>query len=190
MFDERTRGTDMDISEQILNLLRDNARISVEDISAMTKTSVDEVNAVIKKLEDDGVIMKYAAIINPEKDAVEKSKVRAEIEIQVAPEREHGFDGIGNHGILTAHDTCDAHRAFPVIDHQYIMIQFSFLSIQGGEYITVFGPLYDNLMAADGIEVIGMHGLAILFHDIVGDIYDIIDGSDTHGCKPALHPFR
>ncbi|MBR6081083.1 MAG: Lrp/AsnC family transcriptional regulator [Treponema sp.] len=86
----------MDISEQILNLLRDNARISVEDISAMTKTSVDEVKAVIKKLEDDGVIMKYAAIINPEKDAVEKSKVRAEIEIQVAPEREHGFDGIAD----------------------------------------------------------------------------------------------
>ena len=52
----------MDISEQILNLLRDNARISVEDISAMTKTSVDEVNAVIKKLEDDGVIMKLGKV--------------------------------------------------------------------------------------------------------------------------------
>lgn len=86
----------MDSSEEILNLLRDNARISVEDISAMTKKSVDEVKAIMKKLEDDGVIMKYAAIINPEKDVVEKSKVHAEIEIQVAPEREHGFDGIAD----------------------------------------------------------------------------------------------
>lgn len=40
--------------------------------------------------------MKYAAIINPEKDAAAKEKVRAEIEIQVQPEREHGFDGIAD----------------------------------------------------------------------------------------------
>ena len=58
----------MDSSEEILNLLRDNARISVEDISAMTKKSEAEVKAIIQKLENDGIIMKYAAIINPEKD--------------------------------------------------------------------------------------------------------------------------
>ena len=82
--------------EEILNLLRDNARLSSEDIAAMTKKSVEEVNAIIKKLEDDGVIVKYAAIVNPEKDAAEKNLVRAEIEIQVMPEREHGFDGIAD----------------------------------------------------------------------------------------------
>ncbi len=86
----------MDASEEILNLLRDNARISVEDISAMTKKSVAEVNSIIQQLENDGVIMKYAAIINPEKDTGAKEKVRAEIEIQVTPEREHGFDGIAD----------------------------------------------------------------------------------------------
>ena len=86
----------MDSSEEILNLLRDNARLSVEDISAMTKKSVEEVKSIIQQLENDGVIMKYAAIINPEKDINTKAKVRAEIEIQVAPEREHGFDGIAD----------------------------------------------------------------------------------------------
>ena len=64
----------MDCSEEILNLLRDNARISIEDISAMTKKTPDEVKAIIQKLENDGVIMKYAAIVNPEKDAGEKEK--------------------------------------------------------------------------------------------------------------------
>lgn len=86
----------MNETEEILGLLRDNARISVEDISAMTKKSVQEVNSIIRGLENDGVIMKYAAIVNPEKDAAQKEKVRAEIEIQVAPEREHGFDGIAD----------------------------------------------------------------------------------------------
>ncbi|MGN0729493.1 Lrp/AsnC family transcriptional regulator [Treponema sp.] len=86
----------MDSTEEILNLLRDNARISVEDISAMTKKTVEEVKSIIQQLENDGVIMKYAAIINPEKDSKAKEHVCAEIEIQVAPEREHGFDGIAD----------------------------------------------------------------------------------------------
>lgn len=86
----------MDVSEEILNLLRDNARLSIEDISAMTKKTPDEVKEIIRGLENDGVIMKYAAIINPEKDAGTKKKVRAEIEIQVTPERERGFDGLAD----------------------------------------------------------------------------------------------
>lgn len=86
----------MDDSEEILNLLRDNARLSVEDISAMTKKTPKDVASIIQKLENDGVIMKYAAIVNPEKYTSSKEKVCAEIEIQVMPEREHGFDGIAD----------------------------------------------------------------------------------------------
>ena len=86
----------MDIAEEILDLLRENARLSVEDISAMTRKTEDEVRAVIKKLEDGGVIMKYAAIVNPEKDGESKDRVHAEIEIQVTPERDRGFDAIAD----------------------------------------------------------------------------------------------
>ena len=78
--------------EEILDLLRENARLSVEDIAAMTKKTPDEV----AKLEADGIILKYAAIINPEKNASAKDKVCAEIEIQVTPQREHGFDAIAD----------------------------------------------------------------------------------------------
>ena len=86
----------MDCSEEILNLLRENARISVDDIAAMTKKSKAEVQEIISKFEADGVIMKYVAIVNPEKIAEKKEKVRAEIEIAVTPEREHGFDGLAD----------------------------------------------------------------------------------------------
>lgn len=82
--------------EEILDLLRQNARLSVEDIAAMTKKSVGEVQAIIKKLENDGVILKYAAIVNPEKDKAARDKVVAEIQIQVQPQREHGFDAIAD----------------------------------------------------------------------------------------------
>lgn len=77
--------------EEILELLRQNARLSVKDIASMTKKTEAEVAAIIKKLEDDGIILKYAAIVNPEKSGESKDKVRAEIQLQVTPEREHGF---------------------------------------------------------------------------------------------------
>ena len=82
--------------DEIVQLLQNNARLTAEDISAMTKKSVEEVKDIIKKLEDEGVILKYAAIVNPEKLSENKEKVRAEIEIQVVPEREHGFDALAD----------------------------------------------------------------------------------------------
>ena len=82
--------------EEILELLRQNARLSIKDIASMTKKSETEVQAIIKQLEEDGIILKYAAIVNPEKDKVAKDKVTAEIQIQVQPQREHGFDAIAD----------------------------------------------------------------------------------------------
>ena len=82
--------------EEILNLLRENARLSIEDIAAMTKKTPEEVKAIIAKLEADGIILKYAAIVNPEKDKEAQENVMAEIQIQVQPQREHGFDAIAD----------------------------------------------------------------------------------------------
>ena len=53
-----------------------------------------QVKQIIQKLEDDGIIVKYAAIVNPDKVLATRDRVRAVIEIQVTPEREHGFDAI------------------------------------------------------------------------------------------------
>lgn len=80
--------------QEILDLLQNDARLSPEDIAAMTKKSVEEVAAVIAQLENDGVILKYTAIVNQEKIPSENDTVRAVIEIQVTPEREHGFDSL------------------------------------------------------------------------------------------------
>lgn len=80
--------------QEILDLLQNDARLSPEDIAAMTKKSVQEVAAIIAQLEKDGVILKYTAIVNQEKIPTENDMVRAVIEIQVTPEREHGFDSL------------------------------------------------------------------------------------------------
>jgi DNA-binding Lrp family transcriptional regulator len=80
--------------QEILDLLQNDARLTAEDIAAMTKKPVAEVQAAIAQMEKDGVILKYTAVVNQEKIPAEKDFVRAVIEIQVTPEREHGFDAL------------------------------------------------------------------------------------------------
>ena len=80
--------------QEILDLLQNDARLTAEDIATMTKKPVAEVKDIIAQLEKDGVILKYAAIVNQEKLSRETDHVRAVIEIQVTPEREHGFDAL------------------------------------------------------------------------------------------------
>lgn len=138
----------MDVSEEILNLLRENARISIEDISSMTKKSESEVKDIIKKLEDDGVIMKYCAIVNPQKDLVNKEKVCAEIEIQVAPEREHGFDGIA-----------DRIYRFPQVKSLYLMSGGYDLKviIEGDTLQEVAGFVARKLSTLEGVRSTKTH---------------------------------
>ncbi len=80
--------------QEILDLLQNDARLTAEDIAAMTKKPVAEVAEIIARFEKEGVILKYTAIVNQDKMHESAEVVRAVIEIQVTPEREHGFDAL------------------------------------------------------------------------------------------------
>ncbi len=80
--------------QEILDLLQNDARLTADDIAAMTKKPVAEVKALIAAMEKDGIILKYMTIVNQDKIPSETELVRAIIEIQVTPEREHGFDAL------------------------------------------------------------------------------------------------
>jgi DNA-binding Lrp family transcriptional regulator len=51
---------------------------------------VDEVKAVIRQLEKDGVILGYKALIDWDK--TDREYVDAVIELKIAPQRDRGFD--------------------------------------------------------------------------------------------------
>lgn len=82
--------------QEILDLLQNDARLTADEIAAMTRKPVAEVKEIIAQLEKDGVILKYSAIVNAQKIQNEHETVRAVIEIQVTPEREHGFDALAD----------------------------------------------------------------------------------------------
>lgn len=80
------------LEKQVLNLLKEDARLTADKISAILGESIEEVSACIRKLEKDDIIVKYTAIVN---DALaDTSSVEALIEVRVTPKKGEGFDCI------------------------------------------------------------------------------------------------
>lgn len=76
--------------DELIPLLLRNARTSVEDLAKELNSTPEAITARIEKLEADGVLLGYHAIIDPLK--VPGSPVTAAIEVKITPERGGGFD--------------------------------------------------------------------------------------------------
>ena len=81
-----------DLELSILEILFEDARTTIPQIAVMTGHSEMEVEAVIRSLEAQKIILKYPAMINWDK--VENEMVEALIEVRVTPQRDKGFDAI------------------------------------------------------------------------------------------------
>ncbi len=84
---------DMNTSK-LLDLLRQNARLSNAELAVMLGESEAEVKAQIDALEREGIIMGYSAIINEEK--ADENGVTAIIEIKITPMKDMGFDDLAH----------------------------------------------------------------------------------------------
>ena len=78
------------LKKEVLALLTENARFTLRQLSDITGAEENAVERAVKDLEDSGVIVKYAAIVNNEKLA--EQRVEALIEVKVAPQKLKGFD--------------------------------------------------------------------------------------------------
>lgn len=93
---------------KIVDLLKEDARRSAELLATLLGVEEAEVKQAIKELEDEHVIVKYAAVVNWSK--FEDDKVTALIEVQITPERGRGFEGIAERIYL-----------FPQVKSVYLM---------------------------------------------------------------------
>ena len=93
---------------ELLNLLKQNALETPENLARMLNISVDEVKKQIAEYEKDGTIRAYQAIVNEEK--LDTSLVTTVIEVKVTPEDEGGFDRIA-----------DRISRFPEVESVYLM---------------------------------------------------------------------
>lgn len=79
---------------EILEILEKDARATPEEIARMLGLKPNAVANTIKKMEKDGVILKYKAVVNTEIDRDDNSKVRALIEVRITPQKNLGFESV------------------------------------------------------------------------------------------------
>ncbi len=77
-------------SDPLLQLLRRKARVSDQELADLLSTDQVTVAGSVAAFENDGTILGYHAVIDPE--AAGDTSVSAFIEVKVTPERGGGFD--------------------------------------------------------------------------------------------------
>ncbi len=134
--------------EPLLALLRQNARISLEDAARQLNWSVADVAARMEELENEGVIRAYQAVVNEEK--LDRDEVTAVIEVKVQPEREGGFDRIATRI-----------SRYPEVDSMYLMSgQYDLLLFVGGSDLRTVARFVSERLAS----IPGVTGTATHFH--------------------------
>jgi DNA-binding Lrp family transcriptional regulator len=76
--------------DDLISLLRRNARTSLEDLAKELNTTPAAVAERIDKLEADGLVLGYTAVVDPQR--AKTNVVTAAIEVSITPERGGGFD--------------------------------------------------------------------------------------------------
>ena len=82
----------MPLRTKILEILEKDARTTVTDIAVMIGEEEEKVRYEIQSMEEDGTILGYKTIINPERTM--EDKVGCLIEVSIQPERGFGFDKV------------------------------------------------------------------------------------------------
>lgn len=93
--------------DKLLKILKDNARLSPKELSAMLNRSETEIINQISELEKTGIIKGYKTLINEQKI---NAGVTALIELKVTPKKEFGFQ-----------DIADRVMQFSEVDSVYLM---------------------------------------------------------------------
>ena len=83
------------LESDIIKILKENAREEIANIATLVSATEDEVKSAIAKLENEGVIVKYSAIVN--EDQFFGDGVQALIEVKVNTMKEKGYDEIASY---------------------------------------------------------------------------------------------
>lgn len=78
------------LERAVANLLAEDARFTAEKIAMMLGEEESTIRALIARMEEEGKIVKYTAIL----DSEDEDLVEAFIEVKVTPKKGTGFDAV------------------------------------------------------------------------------------------------
>ena len=131
---------------ELIKILKQNGRESLENIAKLLDSSVEVVASQITELEDTGIIRGYQAIVNEEK--LDNGNVTAIIEVKVTPEREGGFNEIASRI-----------GKFPEVSSMYLMsgTYDLMLFVEGDSLNKVAAFVSEKLSPIPGVTGTGTH---------------------------------
>jgi DNA-binding Lrp family transcriptional regulator len=132
--------------DELLKLLKNNAKESPENLAKLLGTSADEVVDQIDAYEAAGIIQGYQAVIN--EDKLDDGPVTAVIEVRLTAEREGGFNRIA-----------DRISRFPEVRSAYLMSGgFDLLLFVSGQTLNeVASFVSEKLATLNGVVGTGTH---------------------------------
>lgn len=134
--------------EKLLKLLKGNARLTNAELAVMLGRTEEQVAADIEKLEKDGIIMGYAAIVD---EAVyDPDSVTALIELKVTPQSQSGYDDIAKS--IAAYDQVESVR---LMSGAYDIL----VSVTASNIREVSRFVAENLAAIDAVQSTATHFL-------------------------------
>lgn len=158
--------------DELLNILKTNARTSDADIAKMIRTTPAEVAARIAAYEKAGTIRGYRALVN--EDHLPDDRVTAVIEVKVQPEKEGGFDRIAKRI-----------SAFDEVVNMYLMSgkYDLLLFVEGKTLRAVASFVSERLATLDGVLSTGTHFM-LKTYKLDGVLMDVDKTDDRMQVSP------
>ncbi len=145
------------LEKELLQLLRTNARMTINDLAVHLSSTEKKVQQLIQALEEKGVINGYTALVNP----TEMSKngnpcIRAFVELSVSPEKKKGYDGIAKR----------IYQYPNVLGHYLLSGQYDFLVIvEGSSHEEIAAFVFDKLATIDSVQSTNTHFVFTTYKD-------------------------
>ena len=101
------------------------------------------------------------------------------------------YDGSGiilNFAVCSAHDSGKGDRLLFIGDNEILRVEDMIGIVERFEAFAILGGADDDLLAVEAGIIKGVHGLTIFQHDIVGDVNDVVDRSDSGGAQTHSQP--
>lgn len=149
--------------DELLKLLKQNAKESPAALSQMLGCSEDEVRTRIREYETQGIIKGYQAIVD--EDQLDIDQVTAVIEVKITPEREGGFDRIARRI-----GSFDEVKAMYLVSGDYDLLLF----VGGSDLKRVAGFVSQKLSTLEGVTSTATHFMLKTYkqHGVLMDTQD------------------
>lgn len=157
----------------VLQLLISGERLNSAQMAEVLGLSQQEVEGELSKLESEGTILGWKAILNPEK--IQTGSVRAVIEVKLSPERDGGFDRIAQR--ISRFDSVESCY---LMSGSYDLLIFA----TGDDLRSVASFVTERLSSVDGVLSTATH-FRLRAYKEQGRLLDEIE---IDGDKPAVSP--